>query len=214
MKIKLLIILLVLITSSIIFISNNKEDKLESKNANTITSIEEQEDINIEKEVITDESSIETITNNKQDNNKNSGTSSNPSSNDNSNNKKSNTNSNTNVVEKTQEEKVDLNSTQVETDSNNKENDSTQEEDNSTQQVENNNPWDDLGITEYDYYNKPMWSWARVDYSIKEYETIEKTQQACIDAGNNMMEEILSFSCTSINSYSGDYLGEMLRIKH
>lgn len=214
MKIKLLIILLVLITSSIIFISNNKEDKLELKNANTITSIEEQEDMYIEKEVITDESSIETITNNKQDNNKNSGTSSNHSSNDNSNNKKSNTNSNTNVVEKTQEEKVDLNSTQVESDSNNNENDSTQEEDNSTQQVENNNPWDDLGITEYDYYNKPMWSWARVDYTIKEYETIEKTQQACIDAGNNMMEEILSFSCTSINSYSGDYLGEMLRIKH
>ena len=214
MKIKLLIILLVVTTSSIIFISDNKENKLELKDTNSITSIEEQEDINIEKEVITDESSNETITNNKQDNTKDSRTSSNPSSNDNSNNKKSNTNSNTNVVEKTQEEKVDLNSTQVDSDSNTKENGSIQEEDNSTQQVENNNLWDDLGITEYDYYNKPMWSWARVDYSIKEYKTIEKTQQACIDAGNNMMEEILSFSCTSINSYSGDYLGEMLRIKY
>ena len=59
-----------------------------------------------------------------------------------------------------------------------------------------------------------MWSWARVDYSIKDYVTQELTQKACIDAGNNMLENILSFSCTSINSYSGDYLGEMLRVKY
>ena len=74
--------------------------------------------------------------------------------------------------------------------------------------------WEELGITEHDYYNKPMWSWARVDYSIKDYVTQELTQKACIDAGNNMLENILSFSCTSINSYSGDYLGEMLRVKY
>lgn len=79
---------------------------------------------------------------------------------------------------------------------------------------ENNNLWDDLGITEYDYYNKPMWSWARVDYSINDYGTISATQQACIDEGNDMMDEILSYSCTSINSYSGKYLGEMLRLKY
>ena len=79
---------------------------------------------------------------------------------------------------------------------------------------DNNNLWDDLGITEYDYYNKPMWSWARVDYSINDYGTVSATQQACIDAGNDMMDEILSYSCTSINSYSGKYLGEMLRLKY
>lgn len=79
---------------------------------------------------------------------------------------------------------------------------------------ENNNLWDDLGITEYDYYNKPMWSWARVDYSINDYGTVSATQQACIDTGNDMMDEILSYSCTSINSYSGKYLGEMLRLKY
>ena len=143
------------------------------------------------------ESSNEPITSNEQDNNKTSGTSSNSTSDINKDYKKSNTNINSNVVK---ENKVEFNSTQV--------------ENNSTQEVENKTPWDDLGITEYEYYNKPMWSWAKVDYSIKEYKTLELTQQACINAGNDILEDILSFSCTSINSYSGDYLGEMLRIKY
>ena len=73
-------------------------------------------------------------------------------------------------------------------------------------------PWESLGISEYDYYNKPMWSWARVDYSVKTYGTLEQTHQACIDAGNEL-EDIISFSCDNINSYSGDYLGDMLRVK-
>lgn len=73
--------------------------------------------------------------------------------------------------------------------------------------------WESLGISEYDYYNSPMWSWARVDYSVKNYGNFEQTHQACIDAGNNM-EDIISFSCTNINSYSGDYLGDMLRVKY
>lgn len=73
--------------------------------------------------------------------------------------------------------------------------------------------WESLGISEYDYYNSPMWSWARVDFSIKNYGNFEQTHQACIDAGNNM-EDIISFSCTNINSYSGDYLGDMLRVKY
>ena len=73
--------------------------------------------------------------------------------------------------------------------------------------------WEKLGISEYDYYHKPMWSWARVDYSVKNYGNFEQTHQACIDAGNNM-EDIISFSCTNISSYSGDYLGDMLRVKY
>ena len=73
--------------------------------------------------------------------------------------------------------------------------------------------WEKLGISEYDYYHKPMWSWARVDYSIEDYKNFEQTHQACIDAGNNM-EDIISFSCTNINSYSGAYLGDMLKVKY
>ena len=200
MKFKLLIILLVLFGT--MFITYKNEYKHKETNKEQITVKE-----TIESEVINNESNIEPITENMQDNVQDSRNSSNPTSNINKDDKKSNNNSNTNVVE---ENKVESNSTHVE-------NHSTQIENNSTSKVEKEeitNPWDDLGITEYDYYNKPMWSWARVDYSIKEYGTQEKAYNACIEAGNNMVEDILSFSCTSINSYSGDYLGEMLRVKY
>ena len=73
--------------------------------------------------------------------------------------------------------------------------------------------WEKLGISEYDYYNSPMWSWARVDYSVKTYGSFDATHQACMNAGNQL-EDIISFSCTNINSYSGDYLGDMLRVKY
>lgn len=73
--------------------------------------------------------------------------------------------------------------------------------------------WESLGISEYDYYHKPMWTWARVDYKIEDYGNYDSTHQACIDAGNQL-EDIISFSCTNINSYSGAYLGDMLRIKN
>ena len=71
--------------------------------------------------------------------------------------------------------------------------------------------WEELGITEFDYYNKPMWSWARIDFSIKDYKTYEKTREACITKGEEYFKEGLGYSCTSINSYSGDYLGEMIK---
>ena len=71
--------------------------------------------------------------------------------------------------------------------------------------------WEELGITKSDYYNKPMWSWARVDFSIKDYKTYEKTREACIAKGEEYFEQGLGYSCTSINSYSGDYLGEMIK---
>ena len=71
--------------------------------------------------------------------------------------------------------------------------------------------WDDLGISESDYYNKPMWSWATVDFSVTEYITYEETHQACINYGN-ALEDIVSFFCYTVNSYSGAYLGEMLKI--
>ena len=72
--------------------------------------------------------------------------------------------------------------------------------------------WESLGISEYDYYHKPMWNWARVDYKIEDYGSFDATHQACIDAGNQL-EDIISFSCTNINSYSGAYLGDMLSVK-
>lgn len=80
------------------------------------------------------------------------------------------------------------------------------------QSVESKKVWEELGISEYDYYHKPMWSWARIDYSVDTYGTEEATHQACIDAGSKL-ENITSFACYNINSYSGDYLGDMLEIK-
>ena len=207
MKLKLLTFILVLLGISIYIVPNIITNKSNENNKNLNSEVIKYQEIkenNEKKEVIINESSNEPITNNEQSNNKTSGNSSNPASDINKDDKKSNTNINSNVVK---ENKVEYDSTQVE-------NNSTQVENNSTQEVEKENPWDDLGITEYEYYNKPMWSWARVDYSIKDYVTQELTQKACIDAGNNMLENILSFSCTSINSYSGDYLGEMLRVKY
>ena len=207
MKLKLLTFILVLLGISIYIVPNIITNKSNENNKNLNSEVIKYQEIkenNEKKEVIINESSNELITNNEQSNNKTSGNSSNPASDTNKDDKKSNTNINSNVVK---ENKVEYDSTQVE-------NNSTQVENNSTQEVEKENPWDDLGITEYEYYNKPMWSWARVDYSIKDYVTQELTQKACIDAGNNMLENILSFSCTSINSYSGDYLGEMLRVKY
>lgn len=70
--------------------------------------------------------------------------------------------------------------------------------------------WDELGITEYDYYHKPMWNWARVDFSIDKYKTKEATMKACQEKGQEIFEQGLGYSCSNINSYSGDYLGEML----
>lgn len=65
--------------------------------------------------------------------------------------------------------------------------------------------WDSLGISEYDYYHKPMWTWARIDY---------KSHEECINAGESLGYEIISFNCININSYSGNYLGDMLNVKY
>lgn len=71
--------------------------------------------------------------------------------------------------------------------------------------------WEKYGMSEYDYYHKPMWSWARVDFSIDEYKTEQKTKEACESKGQEYFEQGLGYSCTSINSYAGTYLGEMLK---
>ena len=72
-----------------------------------------------------------------------------------------------------------------------------------------NKPWDDLGISEYDYYNKPAHSWAEVDFNVKDYGTQESTLKACQEYGNSYIAEHSGgYWCNSVNSYSGDYLGE------
>ncbi len=83
------------------------------------------------------------------------------------------------------------------------------------QEVKETPIWETYGMSEYDYYNKPMWSWARVDFSVNDYGNETAAHQACIDAGHlkSENEDIISFSCVGINSTSGNYLGEMLKVK-
>ena len=123
--------------------------------------------------------------------------------NDNKNDLESNNVSNSNVIENK------TNNIKQEESKNN----SIQVQEPTKEVIKEQTEWDKLGISEYDYYHKPMWSWARVDYKIEDYGSFEQTHQACIDAGNNM-DDIISFSCTNINSYSGAYLGDMLKVKY
>lgn len=71
------------------------------------------------------------------------------------------------------------------------------------------NAWDEIGITENEYYNSPAWSWARVDFAIEKYGSQEKCLNACIEYGESTG---MGYSCSTINSYSGRYLGEMLKL--
>lgn len=78
-----------------------------------------------------------------------------------------------------------------------------------TDTVKENTPWDSLGITEYDYYNKPAQSWVNLQFKISDYGSREATEKACHEYGdNNKPEGRVGYWCLSVNSYSGDYLGE------
>ena len=113
----------------------------------------------------------------------------------------------------TKEEKKTNSSSSNNTSSNqNKKEESSSNKKDNKQSVESKPVWEELGISEYDYYHKPMWSWAKIDYFVDTYGTEEATHRACIDAGNKL-ENITSYTCYNINSYSGDYLGDMLEIK-
>lgn len=74
------------------------------------------------------------------------------------------------------------------------------------------NIWDKLGMTEYQYYNEPMYSWEHVDFSVNTYGSESAARNACLNYGDNYQPylngEVL-YHCTTVNSASGKYLGEM-----
>lgn len=73
-------------------------------------------------------------------------------------------------------------------------------------------PWEELGISEYDYYNKPMWNWLTIEFDVNSYGTQYAAESACRESGNKKAEEEgLGFSCTNVLSYSGKYLGEHIK---
>lgn len=75
--------------------------------------------------------------------------------------------------------------------------------------------WEELGISKYDYYNSPMLSWQKVTH---------QTFDECKVAGNlateiktnletgELYQEYSDYWCYQVNSYSGKYLGVMLKL--
>lgn len=124
--------------------------------------------------------------------------------------------SDNNIVEKQEEKQILINqeqpnNTNVETSKENvkfEEQTSTSETPKETPKQENN-IWDELGITEDEYYNSPAWKWAKVDFHIDEYGSQENCLNACIEYGESTG---MGYSCSTINSYSGRYLGEMIKL--
>lgn len=97
----------------------------------------------------------------------------------------------------------------------NKSNNSSEQSNNNTNTSQNNQvdgPWTKYGLTEDQYYNKPMYSYEHIDYSVNDYGTEEACINACRQYGLSYepyLKGEVSFGCRSINSMSGKYLGEM-----
>ena len=210
-----IIILVIGIVSYVILSQDNKKESLSnlSDKKSIKVKIEEKEkveDLKVEEkedESATEENKTE-VSNTSKEKEKKETTS------------QSTTNTNDNNSRVSQEQTTNTNQNiKSETNSNN--NNTTQQ----TNVIQNTTPepvheqteWEKLGISEYDYYNSPMWSWARVDYKVSEYGSYESAHQNCINAGLDKQENdenLISFSCTQINSYSGNTLGDMLRLKY
>lgn len=72
---------------------------------------------------------------------------------------------------------------------------------------EENNIWDDLGITENEYYNSPMLKWQYVTHA-----TFDECQLEGENTINNSDSGYTQYWCYEVNSYSGRFLGFMLRL--
>lgn len=210
-----IIILVIGIVSYVILSQDNKKESLSnlSDKKSIKVKIEEKEkveDLKVEEkedESATEENKTE-VSNTSKDKEKKETTS------------QSTTNTNDNNSRVSQEQTTNTNQS-VKSENNNNDNNTTQQ----TNVIQNTTPepvheqteWEKLGISEYDYYNSPMWNWARVDYKVSDYGSYEIAHQKCTDAGWKLKDEdenLLSFACTPINSYSGTTLGDMLRLKY
>ena len=116
------------------------------------------------------------------------------------------------VDEKIEENKTSKNET-VKTNSNKSSSNSTNTQKNNTQPNNNNNggaanssgnakqeekpvvvqkqPWEELGLTEDQYKNQPMYSWEEVDF---------KTKEECMNYGNEHAE--YGFECSEVTSWT------------
>lgn len=73
------------------------------------------------------------------------------------------------------------------------------------------NIWDKLGMTEYQYYNEPMYKWEKVDFSVEKYGSENAAREACAKYGDQyepyLNGEVL-YNCSTVTTASGKYLGE------
>lgn len=75
--------------------------------------------------------------------------------------------------------------------------------------------WEQLGISEYDYYNSPMLKWQKVTHS--NYEDCQKDGNKATELKTNpetgeQYQEYYDYWCYGVNSYSGRTLGVMLKL--
>lgn len=75
-------------------------------------------------------------------------------------------------------------------------------------------PWEKLGVTEYEYYNTPVWSWQNVDFGVDlEGDKYCVNEADCLSKCQKYGDEYLSqnnnggYNCDDVLSYSGRYLG-------
>ncbi len=71
-------------------------------------------------------------------------------------------------------------------------------------------PWEEAGVSEYDWYHKPVYSWMRVDYPVSSCGSVSNCEAQCMkDAEELAFTE--NVSCIQVHTFSGSYLGEMLK---
>ena len=73
-----------------------------------------------------------------------------------------------------------------------------------------NEPWVKTGVSKEDYYTKPVNSWMRVDYQIGTCGSISSCESICLEKAKEL-SFTENLSCVQVYTYSGDYLGEMLK---
>ncbi len=177
----------------------NKNEIVESNN-----SIKEEEEIldeNITEDIENKSSGVEDNDSSIYNSNKNDMEINNASNSNVINNKKKENKTSTQVVSKSEPE-----SKQEVKETNNEDNTSVNKEEPKKQ-----TPWEALGVSEYHYYNEPMYSWERVDFPVSKYGSEANCRKACAEYGDNYEPykngEVL-YSCSIVTSLSGKYLGE------
>ena len=197
------------IVALILFINRNKNELTINDGSNNEII---ESNSSIEEEEILDENITEIIEDNA------SGVQDNDSSihNSNKNDLESNSASNSNVIKesKTKEKKTSSQTVSKSEPESKQEVKETNNEDNTSvnkEEPKKQTPWEALEVSEYHYYNEPMYSWERVDFPVSKYGSEANCRKACAEYGDNYEPykngEVL-YSCSIVTSLSGKYLGE------